>query len=533
MLKALIRKQFMELFKSYFVDRKTGKPIPRSKTVVKFVIFGGVLLLLCGVSFGLCMTLAEPLLGMGLNWLYYSLVGFLSIALGVFGSVFNTYAGLYLGKDNDLLIAMPIPPRVILLSRLTGVVGLSFLYSGCVWLPACVCSWIHQKPTAVSVVFSLLLTIGITLFVTVLTCFLGWVVALISKRLKNKSMITTIIALVFFIAYYFVCFRMESLVNAVIANITAVGEAVRKWLNMVYQLGHAALGETVPLLIFFGVTLALCALCYWIMSATFIRLATGSTARVKTIRRTALKPRSPKAALFRRELSRFTASSTYMLNAGFGIFIMPVLGVFALIKQSSLRPFIIMIRSASPAVGALIPLAIPCILCMILSINGISTPSVSLEGNRLWILKSLPVAASDVLRAKIRLHVVLNFVSAAVSAVLLCIALRVDAGTSLPILLVTGLFTWLTGILGLMLGLVRPNFHWTSEQTVIKQSMNVLYVMLIGLGIVILMAGGGFLLRNILSLPLWLSIFSLLEAGVSILLTRWIQTRGAKRFEEL
>ena len=35
--------------------------------------------------------------------LYFLIMGMIAIALGTFGSVFNTYSGLYLSKDNDLL----------------------------------------------------------------------------------------------------------------------------------------------------------------------------------------------------------------------------------------------------------------------------------------------------------------------------------------------------------------------------------------------------------------------------------------------
>ena len=38
--------------------------------------------------------------------------------MGAFGSVFNTYSSLYLAKDNDLLLSLPIPLRVIISSRL-------------------------------------------------------------------------------------------------------------------------------------------------------------------------------------------------------------------------------------------------------------------------------------------------------------------------------------------------------------------------------------------------------------------------------
>ena len=53
-----------------------------------------------------------------MGWLYFTLMGLVAIFLGAFGSVFNTYSSLYLAKDNDLLLSLPIPVRVIIASRL-------------------------------------------------------------------------------------------------------------------------------------------------------------------------------------------------------------------------------------------------------------------------------------------------------------------------------------------------------------------------------------------------------------------------------
>ena len=47
-------------------------------------------------------------------WLYRALMGIVSVTLGVFGSVFNTFSTLYQAKDNDLLFAMPITERSVL-----------------------------------------------------------------------------------------------------------------------------------------------------------------------------------------------------------------------------------------------------------------------------------------------------------------------------------------------------------------------------------------------------------------------------------
>ena len=61
-------------------------------------------------------------------WLYMALMGIVSVTLGVFGSVFNTFSTLYQARDNDLLFAMPITERSVLTARLSGVYAMGLMY---------------------------------------------------------------------------------------------------------------------------------------------------------------------------------------------------------------------------------------------------------------------------------------------------------------------------------------------------------------------------------------------------------------------
>lgn len=76
------------------------------------------------------LLLSKAALDMG--WMYFALMGLIAILLGTFGSVFNTFSGLYLAKDNDLLLSMPIPVSVIVASRLISVYIMGLMYSAVV-----------------------------------------------------------------------------------------------------------------------------------------------------------------------------------------------------------------------------------------------------------------------------------------------------------------------------------------------------------------------------------------------------------------
>lgn len=134
MFKTLLKKQFLELNSFYFQDKKTGKMRSKKSTVIYVLLFA-LLFIGLGVAFYEMSKLFAPLLYTPASWLYFCLMGMMAIIMGVFGSVFNTYAGLYHAKDNDLLLSMPIPPSKILLVRIVGVMLMSLLYEGMVIIP--------------------------------------------------------------------------------------------------------------------------------------------------------------------------------------------------------------------------------------------------------------------------------------------------------------------------------------------------------------------------------------------------------------
>lgn len=198
MLKLLLKKQLFEIFRSYFYDAKKNKARSRLATALYIGLF---VLLMAGILGGiftlLAVKLCGPLAAAGLGWLYFALTGGIAVLLGAFGSIFNTYAGLYLPKDNDLLLSMPVPVSSLVAARLSGVYLMGLMYSAVVILPAVVVYWATVGITVSAVLGGLVLTLLISLAVLVLSCALGWVAAKISQKLRNKSLVVVLASLVF------------------------------------------------------------------------------------------------------------------------------------------------------------------------------------------------------------------------------------------------------------------------------------------------------------------------------------------------
>lgn len=227
MLKILLRKQLYELNSSFFYDRKKGRVRSKGTSILLIVLYALLMIVIMGGIFTmLSVMLCAPFVGMGLDWLYFDMMTLIALFLGVFGGVFNTYSSLYKARDNDLMLSLPIPTRYVLISRLTGVYLMGLMFSAVVMLPAVIVYFVVAHPAVEGVVGSLLLTVLVSVFVFILSCLLGWVVAKISVHLKSRSLIVVILSLVFFGLYYFVCFNAYELLQELIVNALTVMMAV-------------------------------------------------------------------------------------------------------------------------------------------------------------------------------------------------------------------------------------------------------------------------------------------------------------------
>lgn len=533
MLKTLLKKQLMEIFRGYFYDQKKNRARSRRATVLYVLLFAVLMLGVLGGTFTiLALSLCEPLHLAGMDWLYFTMFTLVAVFLGAFGSVFNTYSQLYLAKDNDLLLSLPVSVSAVIASRLLGVYLMGLLYSAIVIVPAVIVYWITVPFTAAALIGGVLQTVLISVIVLLLSCLLGWVVARISLRLRHKSFITVIVSLIFFAAYYFVCFRAQELLSALIANAAAYGQSVQDSSHALYVLGLCGTGDWRAMLSVTAVVAAAAVLCWRLLAGSFLKIATagGAAAQKKRVDNT-LKSRSVEAALRQKELLRFTSSANYMLNCGLGVLFLLIGGVVLVLKGEALREMVYGLLGQRPD---LLCVLLAAGVCMLASMNDMAVPSVSLEGKSLWALQSLPLAPWQVLRAKVWLQLRLSGIPTLFCAVCAAMVCAENPVQGVLLVLVCAAYTAFSALLCLSLGLKMVNLTWTSEIVPIKQNFNVMLALLIH-WVYALVLGGGYLLiggRGI-GAEVYLLLFTALTAVGAALLRHWLKTRGAAHFAAL
>ncbi len=532
MLKSLIKKQFSEMFRNYYFDPKRNRARSRGAAAGMIALF---IFLMVGVMGGLFAFMSYGLVSLaavGYGWLYFAITGGVGIIYGVIGSVFNTYSGLYLAKDNDLLLSMPIPPRMIVAARTISVYLMGLLYSAAVTVPAAVIYFIFVPQTVMSVVGALLSVVIVSVIDFILACLLGWVVAKIASKLKRRSFAVVILSLLGIALYYFIYFKATDLIRDLVANAALYGDSIKGSAYPVYLFGRIGEGDPLAIAVFSAASAILLFLTVYVLSRTFIKIATSSQNAGAVKGKTKnIGEKSVFGTLLSKEYSRFKSSPTYMLNGALGTVFLPVIGVAALIKGADIA---LILNSMFTAYAGMIPVVLCAIICFITSTNMVAAPSVSLEGKTLWALQSLPVSARDVMAAKLSLHVILTTPAAVVCSLLCSVGLRVGFAEGAALAAFVAVYSVMTGAFGLVIGVKKPLLDWTREIVPIKQNMSLMLALLFGMAAAVIPPVIYFAaLSGAVPAALYLAAWCVLYALLSVVFIRWILTKGAQIFSKL
>lgn len=532
MLKPLLRLRLAALgaWLSGATRQKGRAKRPALRIVLLALLLVYALACFCFLFYVWFGALAEAWSGGELAWLYFALLALASFAVMFFFSIFTAKEQLFAAKDNDLLLSLPLSPAAILLSRMLELIGINLLLELPVVIPVTLawqsCAALSGRGWLGLVLIALLLP----LFSLAFSSLLGWALAALSRRVRKKALFSTVFSLLFLALYFYLYSRINLLLDRLVQNGAAAAEKLSGarplwWLGRAVAEGHLpslALGALFLLLPFAAV--------YVLLSRTFIKTVTShrGAARVE-YRARAMKPATPSAALFRRELNRFLTSSSYMVNAGLGLVLL-IAGAVALpLAQGRLEGAL----AAWPQAGPLLFPGLLLAVCTLITTVTISAASVSLEGGSLWILQSLPVSSGQALRAKLKLHLALTLPPVLLACASVALTCRPRGEALMACFLLPLAFALLLALLGLTSNLRHPNLSWTNESQAVKNGVSIIVAVALSWGLLLGTAGLIFLLSLLLSLGWALLLISALLLAAAGAVYRWLMRRGAAIFSSL
>lgn len=536
MFKALLKTRLKSMYAGMFQSSRKKKQQGIGMKIL-FVILGVYLVAVLGGLFGMMFfALCTGLATAGLSWLYFSVAGIVAVVLSFVGSVMAAQSQLFEAKDNEMLLAMPIPPAVILGSRMVALYLITFAFQLLVLLPAGIVYALLQPVSAAGVVIFVLSTLLLPFLSLFFSCLFGWIIAWISSKMRHKNIIILVLSIAFFILYFWGYTQIQTYIDFLVQQGEAVAAAIRRAVFPAYHLGIAiAQQNSISLLLFALCALGPFALVYYLLSVSFVRIATTRKGTSKRkYKAKALKASSVRTALVKKELRHLWSSPMYILNGAMGSIMMILLAGALIFIQGDIRDMVREINQQMPNdITVFISPLLCAVICFCVSINIMSAPSISLEGKNLWIAQSFPITGGDVLISKALAHMVVGIPPLLAAGIVGNILFP----SSLPImLLVIALplaITVLTALLGVFINLHFPKFDWISETAAIKQSTSTMMAMFAGMGIVMVPILLYVLALSFVPMALYLLGWTILFAGVSAWLYHYLTTKGPLLFARL
>lgn len=530
MFKALLRVQFSSLWAT-LTRNTTGK---RKKSTGKAVLVAILFIYILGCFFvmfgGMFYALAEPLSMLGLGWFYFALAGIIAAALCFIGSVFMAQQQLFNAKDNELLLSMPIPPSYILGSRMAALLLVNYAFELVVFIPVGVVWCMKLSVTAMGAVCFVLVCLLLPFLILSFTCLFAWLLALISSRLRFKTVITLVLSLAFLGLYMYAVMNMQNYLLALLESSAQLAGSVEAYAYPAYALGVAIAGGDLVSLLGFA---ACCILPFAIVCALLSRFFTSVTTKRASVRikyrRTELKAAGAMSALLKKELRRFASNSMIILNSALGSIFLVIMGVAALIYRDRLLEVLGFMPGSGDMLAGIAVLA----LSFMGAMDYISSATISLEGKSLWIPKTIPVPVRTILMSKVLLNVVIALPATLIASVCVAIALPMTALERLYVVLIPCIVSVFISLYGVVINLRFPKFDYINEVNVVKNSLSVCVCLFSSWGILaaptLLYV---FVLNGVVSMTAFLGICTALLLIACLLLYLKL-CRSEERFLEL
>lgn len=466
-----MKSNFLNLYKiTLFNTYNKGAGKKRSKLsgiVTSIIIYAVLFILVTLYSF------------IGLEYLkqnqverYFPIIVYAITVLMTFMLTINkSKSTIFDNKYNELLFAMPIKSKTVLSTRLVTLLTMNYITTLVVLVPALIVFGILLKLNALYYIFAFLVITFTPFLPVTFAAFIGYLIAFISSKVKNAAkLVETLFTFIFFIIF-FICYSFAGKIFEIaIANVDKIDLFVNKFGFVLKYVTEALVNLNVFAIIKF-VTINLLFLIFfiWALSFSYFKISSNlkeKATRKKLNRNIEYSKNSVLRTLTIKELKTLFSIPTYIFNSLFGAVIIVIVGIatFFLSKEKIFEMINIGGFESSTTVLVL------AVFIFLVSMSNTTCASISLEGNKLWIIKSLPIDPKKVLNSKILTNIITVLIPTIFSLLIMCFNFKISIIETFLILIITVVLNIICSQFGLLMNLAFPKLDFESEIQAIKQS---------------------------------------------------------------
>lgn len=532
------------LLKNSFINNtginSLSKGVSTSKEKKKLLISTATLILIaiviCFMATSYSVGLATVLKPMGYLDLILIIAVLFSCILSFITSIYKAQGTLFSSKDYDLLMALPIKNSTILTSKILSLMFISYIGTALIIVPASIVYFIYNG--SLSWIFFIILIIGL-IFIPMIPIIAASIIAVaitfVSSRFKHKNIATTIVGMIAVLLIMIVSMNMQSYINAFIANSDSIVKGLSSIYSPAMYLKEALVSYDIVSLIKFILISTVPFLIFVLVFSKTFKVINGKLSesyKKANYKVAGLEASSIIKALVTQELRRYFATPIYVMNTAVGMVLLVAAAIATLfVSKETLAVFL-----GYPEIVNIIPIGVLVVLVFTIGLSCTTNSSISLEGNRLWILKSLPIEPKDIFKGKIITNLIITIPASIIANIIFYIGLKFEIKYLIFNLIISIVFAVISAILGIITNLYFPKMEWTNPTTVVKQSASVLVTILVVFILILVVVGVSIALVQVFNITNMMIILSTVLMMFLIVLFASIKVLnniGSEKFNRL
>lgn len=399
-------------------------------------------------------------------------------------SFFKAGSTLFAMKGYEMLISLPVSRAAIIISRFVCMYLTNLIAGLLILLPGLVTYGCMVRPAVGFYVLFIIGSLFLPLLPITVSSILGAVITAISSRSRHRSLMETILMLLFVIAVLagslFFPGKESQMTKEMLQNMAGVlSDQIGKMYPPSVWFGKALAGDWAA----FGLLLFVPTVIFLIFVAILQRYFQRICAAIHAVsaknnyKMTTLQRSSHVTALWRKELKRYFASSVYVTNTLVGYVMAVLVAAAALIMGIDKIVAAMGILDVGPVIVRCLPYGLSCLLCM----TCITACSISMEGNNFWQIQTIPVTTKEVFDGKILVNLSVAAPFYLISVILLALATKSTGLDLIWLFIIPFCYVVFCSVAGIAVNLAFPVLKWENEVRVVKQSASMLVMMLVGM----------------------------------------------------
>jgi ABC-2 type transport system permease protein len=521
------------------------RKLSRIGSILLLIILAGYMAVMAG---GTTLYFYDALLPLSMQHLIVGLFLNSGWLLAFFFGILHVISVFYYSSDVEKLLPLPLKAEQIIGAKLLVVAAYELIYLTILIAPPLVVFGVRSAAGIQYYFYMLIVLIMLPVIPICVAALLSMVIMRFTTLARNKDRFSLVSGLLVLLVALAVTYGGQSMtalpaddlaerigqrVGSLVGTGTIIFPGVTQAVGALTEsAGPAAVGQ-IALLIFISavilaLTLGLSKVLYF---KGVIGLGSSGYRRKKMAREEMIKATgsgSAFAAYMLKDLRILLRTPIFFMNNVIMNFIWPIFVLIPFLQggqDPEFVAFLTMLRSTLVPDSPTVPIALAAAFaaaCFISGTNGVSSSALSREGKLFYFVKILPMSYHRQIWAKLLLGMALSLIGIFLLVVMLILLIGPPVWfLTLLIAIIPGAVL-LTNIPGMLFELLWPKLKWDNEQKAVKQNLNVLYGILVG----ILLAALAIITVVAFALPLLPTILILcivpllLALGLTLLIRR-------------